>query len=882
MLRSKIIIVIAAKLMLLSLLLQPEAGHAQEPGTTEPVVDELLLSFSYPSAGRVFVMGRYDYESQRMHLPVVEIFSLLEIYLRTNQEKDTITGTYLVGGDKFAINFKTYTVTVGKNQKEFSSEWMSKGAYDYYLAVEVFEEMFDMVFTYNLSNLSLSLDTPHVMPVVDKSNRQAARDRIESLSLGRSYYPLGYERQRSFLKPGFMDYNIGITSQPESMKQDYNFQLVAGIEALGGEVRARNAFGYSSNEGWFRRYGNINWKYSVRDLSAFSSVQVGQINTRGLQTQQINGISVTNNPIEPRQAYGETTIDGNTQPDAEVELYLNNELIDFTTSDAQGYYRFNVPLRYGSTSLRTQVYTSDGQLIVNENEIQVPFTFLPKGDLTYNVQAGYMEYDSRIQNFGMQKAANADISYGLNNWLTTKVGMEYNDVDLKIPALYSSTTARVLKHYLLNIEYVPSYFYRAQSSVVFNSNRSVSAVYTNYEDISRFNLRGAEHQFSGNIYTPLPFSFLNAGIRLSVDHTKLSSITETRFRSDVFSQFGPFNLRFNYSDNLVKSERDLTLTGGTMTGALTYKFTRRSGLKALAGSFIRMSAIYNRQRKSIQQYDMQVSKSVFNRGQFTVGFSRLVPSSQNYLQIGFNIDLGGRVRSSTTGVTNFSSSNITQSLRGSVGYDNRFDEWQAIDRQQVGKAGASVVLFIDNDNSGNYSDGDEVIPYPAIKLNRSAQMNVSKNGIVRISQLQANYRYNLEIDRGEIPNPLYMPAKDKFSFIADPNQFKTIEVPFYRSGAIEGYVYYNKDEVKEGLGGLRLTIKGIDRDFETKIRTFRGGSFYALDIPPGRYTLEVDPEQLAYIGAAARDGVFKFEVEAKAQGDYLDDLELILIPQGDQ
>lgn len=847
----------------------------------DSLIDDLLLSFNYPSVGQVFVLGKYDYNSQNMFIPVIEMFSILGIYVEPSNSgtQGYINGTFLIGGEPYSFDFKNYKVKVGKVEKIFSADDMFESPLDSYASVKIFEEMFQMIFNYSLNNLSLTLNTSLTMPVVDKSSRDAARERIERLSRSRSFYPLEYGRKRSLLSAGFLDYNVGIASQFQSIiQQDYTFQMVGGIEALGGEVQASNSFAYSEVGGWSNRYGNISWKYSVRDTPILSSIQIGQISTRGLQSQQINGVSFTNNPIEPRWLYGETVVDGNAQADSEVELYLNNELIDFAISDAQGYYRFNVPLRYGTTSLRTQVYTTDGQLIVNQKEIQIPFTFLPKGNLSYNIQAGLIDRDGGIQNYGETKAANADLSYGISNWLTTKVGLEYSDIDVDTPLIYGSATARVFQQYLLNMEFVPSSLYRAQSSVVFNSNHSISAVYTYFDGISRFNRNGAEHQLTTNIYSPIPLKFLNAGLRVSADYTKISSFSETRLRTDFFSQLGPFNLRLNYSDRLIASKSSLNLTGGTLTSALTYKFNRRSGLKFLAGSFLRTSMTYNNLSKSIQQIDLQLSKTVLQRGQLSLGFSRVIPSKQSFLQAGFNIDLGGKVRSSTTGRSNFSSSSITQSFRGSIGYDDNFNEWQAVDRQQVSKSGASVVMFVDNDNDGSYSKGDEIIPYPAIKLNRTAQVEVSKKGIVRLSQLQSNYRYNLEIDRGQIPNPLFLPEKDKFSFIADPNQFKTIEIPFYRSGVIEGMVYQNIDGNEEGVGGLRLFVSGIDRDFQKTIRTFRGGSFYSLDIPPGRYTLEVDPVQLGYTGTVPRDGILEFQIKATSEGDFLNDLEIVLIP----
>ena len=865
--------------LLIWLLVLPFDAAKAKPGVKcDPEPSELLLSFSYSSIDRVFVMGKYDYGCDQLFLPVLEMFDHLEINKRTDGANGTIAGTYLIGGDAYTINFKTYGITVGGNSKSYPDRWMQIDESDYYISTDIFREMFDMSFSLSLSNLSITLSTPHEMPVVEKERRSAARQTIGDLRIERSFYPLKYGRDRSLLSAGYIDYNLGIVSQPSSLGQDYNFQFEGGIEALGGQLMARNSVGHANDGGWYRRNGTVRWKYEVRDLQAFSALEVGQISTGGLLSEQVNGIRLTNQPVEYLQLYGETVVDGSTEPHSEVELHLNNELVDFTVSDARGYYRFNVPLRYGSSQLRIKSYTPDGRLQESEKEIRVPFSFQRKGDLTYNVQAGLLRNNGTFRADGDEKALNADVNYGVSSWLTMSAGLAYSDYHSNQASLYSSATARLLQKYLVNLDIAPSYFYRAQTSTIFSRDQSISAVYTYFDGPSRFNQTGAEHQLSGNIYSPLPFRFLNAGFRLSFDHTKFSELDETRFQTDLFSQIGPFNVRMGYRDRLVSSDNEFMLTGGTLTGSLTYRINRRSALNVLAGSFLRSSVVYDRRSNRIQQYDLQLSKGFFKRGQFTMGFSRLISSGQSYLQIGLNFDFKGKVRSSSRARTDFSNPAFMQTFRGSFGFDDNFSQWQTSDRQQVGKAGASVVLFVDNDGNGILTDSDDIIPHPAVRLDRPTQMQMSNDGVIRLSQLQSNHRYNLEIDRGAIPNPLYLPVDDKFSFIADPNQFKRIEIPFYPSGVIEGVVSIESGDRKGGVGGLRVTIKGVTREFEQTIKTFRDGSFYLLDIPPGGYELTLDDDQLGFLNAEPVNEHYTFEIKAVSDGDFIDDLNVILVP----
>lgn len=54
-----------------------------------------------------------------------------------------------------------------------------------------------------------------------------------------------------------------------------------------------------------------------------------------------------------------------------------------------------------------------------------------------------------------------------------------------------------------------------------------------------------------------------------------------------------------------------------------------------------------------------------------------------------------------------------------------------------------------------------------------------------------------------------------------------------------------------------------------------------MDIPPGRYTLEVDPGQLDFLGLVPFDGITEFEIRSLADGDFVEDINIILVPPGE-
>ncbi len=854
-------------------------AHAQTDDT-----DEVLLIFSYQGVGRVYVTSLYDYRSDQMMLPVTELFSLLDInYRRGREQSNVVEGTFLTNGKPYSINFDNFTVTYDDRRFEYDADRMMAGNLDFYLAPEVFNEVFGMDFTVNLNALTLSLVSQNLMPIEERRQREQARSRIEDRSFEREFNPLLYGRNQDVFRTGFLDYNIGAASLVNEQRQNYSYNFIGGTEFLGGDLQGSHTGGYTADGEWFNRTSNFRWRYVLRDNPFISTIQAGQLTTGGLSPVRIRGISVTNEPIESRQLYGSYVVEGTAEPESEVEIYFNNRLLDYTRADALGYYRFEVPLRYGTTRLETRIFTPSGELRVSERQIQIPFVFIPRGTTQYSIQAGLGDrtFEPDMEN---SQNVHGNLAYGLTNWLTTRVGVEYNDFESSTPSVYGSASARVFSQYLLNVDVVPNSFYRAQTNVIFASSRSLSLSYTYFEGLSRFNNRQADQQLSANVYTPVPFlSSISAGTRLSADHILFPWGSETRYSTDLFFRLMNVNLRFNYRDVFTRVGGENRPGSGQMTGSASYTIPRQSVLpRPFRGLSLRGSAVYDQRFDGIRQVDVQITRSLFRNGRFTFGGTRQFQSGLTIVQAGLNLDLGGRARSSSDFRSASGNYTARQTFRGSIGFDDNFGRLQATDRQQVGRAAASVVMFIDNNNSGTFDEGDEILPHAAVRLDRSANARVGRDGVVRLTQLQSYYRYNLEINRNAIPHPLLVPAVDKFSFIADPNQYKRIEIPFYRSGVIDGTVSVKRGDETEGQGGMRLFMTGIDNDFSETVRTFYGGGFYAMDIPPGRYRLEVDPTQLDFLGVVHYDGEKEFEIRSLADGDFVEDIRILLVPEGEE
>jgi len=843
-------------------------------------VEDFKLIFSHPAVGRVYVGSLYDYQRNRFFLPVVELFNRLEIRYQRGSGRNILEGIFLTGGETYTMDFDRRTIRLGRNTYTFGSDDMFVGATDYYLSPQVFQTVFDMFFDVSLQTLGIRLETPHTMPLAERKQRESRQSELvrNGTQMGQQGFPLRFPKRRDLFQTGFLDYQVSTVGSFDDPTRNLAYTFTGAAHVLGGGLQGTLAGSYDAILGVTQKADQVSWRYAMNPNPWLTDVTIGQIGTKGLQNERVMGLSITNEPVEPRQIYGTYQVDGRVDPESDVELYMNNTLIDFTTADANGYYRFDVPLRYGTSRLQTRIITPNGELRVRDQEFQVPFVFLPVGTVSYNAEAGRIDSQIGIDD-EEAFAMHGNVGIGITDWLTARVGTDHQTRPGEVPKPYAVASARLLGSYLVNIEAVPDAFYKAQTAVVFPTSHSLAVAYTYFDGESRYNRQDALHQVSGSAY--LPVRILNAGIRGSAEGFVFDNRSAWRLSSDVFTRVGRLNLRVNYSEQVSFLPEGRQWSGGLMRSSATVSMPKGSGFAGLfGGAFVRTSTTYDIRRKELRQVDGQLSQSVGRTGRFTLGVSHLMPQGITLAQVGLNLDLGGKARSSTDYRGRKNQHQYRQSVRGSIGLDSRNTHLMFTDRAQVGGGASTITLFVDNSGSGTYEPdkGDELLPYNAIRLDRSALARVDRDGRVRLTQLQSYHTYNLEVNRRALPNPLLVPGVDLFSFVADPHQFKPIEIPFYRTGVIDGVVGMRRNGAFDGIGGLRLLLTGLDRDYTETIHSFQEGGFYAMDIPPGRYTLQADTSQLAFLDAIQLGGAITVTVESRPNGHYLEGIQVVLVP----
>ncbi len=285
-------------------------------------------------------------------------------------------------------------------------------------------------------------------------------------TIGRSY-PL--------FKFGMADWSA-IATEEINGKSETTLNLALGSMIAGGEANA--SFYYNSNNPFSEKQQYYLWRYVNNDFTPMRQVMVGKIVTNAISSiyNPVIGVQFTNTPTTYRRSFGTYTLSDKTEPGWIVELYVNNVLVDYIKADASGFFTFKVPLVYGNSIVKLRFFGPWGEERTREQNINIPFNFLPENTLEYTLSAGIVEDSLR------SRYSRVNINYGLTRSLTLGGGIEYLSSVISGPAMpYMNASLRITNNLLLSGEY--TYGVRAKGTLSFllPSNLQLDLNYTWYD-----------------------------------------------------------------------------------------------------------------------------------------------------------------------------------------------------------------------------------------------------------------------------------------------------------------------------------------------------------------------------------------------------------------
>ena len=286
-----------------------------------------------------------------------------------------------------------------------------------YLNSVYFGKVFGLECNFNFRSLSVKVNSKIELPMIREMRQEEMRRNINRLkgdtkadtSVGRSY-PL--------FKFGTADWSA-LSTQDINGKADTRLNLSLGGMIAGGEATAN--LNYNNTDPFNEKQQYYLWRYVNNDFNALSQVLAGKIATHSISSlyNPVIGVQLTNTPTTFRSSFGTYTLSDRTEPGWIVELYVNNVLVDYVKADASGFFTFEVPLVYGNSMVKLKFFGPWGEERVREQNISIPFNFLPAKTIEYTASAGIVEDSVR------SRFSRINVNYGVTRSITVGGGIEY-------------------------------------------------------------------------------------------------------------------------------------------------------------------------------------------------------------------------------------------------------------------------------------------------------------------------------------------------------------------------------------------------------------------------------------------------------------------------
>ncbi len=812
-------------------------------------LEEIVVNLKY--AGLINQPTTAYYQNGNVFIPVSEIFDLLLIDNKIDRKNKNISGFYILPREKYLIDFNAKKAQRGDSTYIFTNRDFVEKDFDFFVDTKTLETIFDFRLVVDFSNLTVTLYTKNNLPVYQKYLREKSYSTIFNEKEQPEPSTEIVKRDKTNLSGGVLDYYLTSTFN-KGIKPYSTYQFGGGGELLGGNAQIVTSGSYFNNK-IYTSETNYLWSYDLEKNDYMSKISLGDFSFDGLIPSTSRGIQVTNEPLEPRRVYASYQIIDKAPPNYTIELYINDRLIDYTKSDASGNFKFKLPLSYGTTLIQLKYYGPDGEYYTDKKIYQIPFTLLPPKELNYKLSVG--KYAKTSKN-----TANAHAEYGITDWLTEQAGFDFIEDPLSRKGIfYNSLTSRFSDNYLLNILTAPNAYYTLSANALYYSQASFSMAFTNYEKNPVYNPAKLDNEFSTLFFVPFESGLNSYNINGGFRYARSSNLKRYDYSLGALANFGGFSPILNY--NLIQldygnevSNRSI-LTPGFL---LTIPWLS-STLGFLNGNIINSRLNYNLTDHKFENFSISFSSSVFKHGRIQISHQQNFLSNISTTQVQLIIEFPF-----TRSYTTVSDNSFSQSVQGAILYDDNYDKFNFMNRQQLGKSAVAMRMFLDENVDGVYENNEPLIKKGRVVLNNAGTMERGNDNILRIEELSPYTKYRAKIVESSIENPLWVPKYKNILFSSGPNKVRPIDIPFYVSGEIDGTVAKMVDNQKTAVAGMKVHIEGIDSDTKISINTFSDGSFYYFGLAPGKYKIYLDKSQLDYLGVTSSPA--EKEIELKPDG----------------
>ena len=820
-------------------------------GQEEPQYDEISVYIKIPYIG----IGEIDaaIKNEEIYLPVTDLFDFLKIRNVPSENLDLITGFFIQPEATYTIDRLNNRIIYSGKTYELEEGDLVRSETNLYLKSIYFGKIFGFNCNFSFRDLTVTIDTKLELPGIREMRQEEMRKNITRLK-GEMQVDTTVGRTYPGFRFGMADWTVYASEQNRGLSEG-RLNLALGAVIAGGEAMA--SFNYYSGSPFSEKQQDYLWRHVNNDRTFLRQIMAGKIATQATASiySPVIGIQLTSAPTTFRRSFGSYTLTDKTEPNWIVELYVNNVLVDYVKADASRFFTFEVPIVYGNTQVKLRFYGPWGEERTREQNISIPYNFLPHKEFEYTVSAGVVE-DRQWSRF-----SRASMSYGATRFLTVGGGAEYLSSVTSGPLMpFLDASLRITNNLILSGEY--TYGVRARGTLTYRlpSNIQLDLDYT-YFDRNQ---------------TAISYNYLEqrkAAISLPIRIKKFSAYSRLSYNQIIFPGSKYSTAEWLLTGSVLGVNANLTTFGIFTEHFSPNVYSNLSlGVRLPAGFMLLPQVQYTYTGHEFLSGKVSLEKRIFEKGYMNVSYEQYFESKLRLGEVGLRYDFsfaqtGASVRQSNKQTT------FVQYARGSLINDGKTDYHKADNRTNVGRGGISIVAFLDLNANGIRDAGEPKASGLNVRTNGGRIERSEKDTIIHILGLEPYVKYFLELDEGSFDNISWRIDKKTIAVITDANMLKLIEIPVQIKGEAAGMVNLEDNGVKSGLSRIIVNFYNSANALAGRALTEEDGYFSYFGLAPGAYHVRIDTVQLRKLKMTSSPDSLVFKIMANIEGDYVEGLD---------
>ena len=833
-----------------------EGGASDQINFIERPDDDLLIVEVVVDETAVLDPGIIIYaDEDGIVLPLAVMTDLFGFPINVNASTGVASGWFINKNNTFDLKPPYQQVMIAGETIDIPPGSIENHYDDIFVRQELFEKWFSVKTTLNFNELRLYVEPLEDLPFQAQAERRERWDRLQNQARSpggvkpENVVELPYKK---YAPPTIsLNHTLDVSDSNNGSEVQTTHNVQSQGDVLGMNLRLTGSYRTSSvNE---NEVDSLRATLSKRDFDGTllgplqaTQFEIGDVRGAALPLapsgKDGRGISFSNRPVNCARSAVGFVIDGFGPVGYDVEVYRDDQLLDFQTIGSDGQYLFDdINLRAGFNFFRVILYGPNGEQEERFERFYLGRSNVNPGEFQYEFSALQSEtplYDPENDGEKQTPGAVSFIGeYGLNEFATLNTTLfQGRSGDQVIRGAGVGATLSAANTFTeFNVFQTEDNARSVELNVTGNLSPTLSwqfghITHNNYD----IDVRSIKRNTSLAVFKQLSLGALGRG---SVSFRAQERKSDTNIVSQSFLGRGSANIfGWNLSNDL-----EYTRQVSSEIDDLRGRFTVR---KRLPFGLVRGRLGYSLddQYKGLENYDMQLQKRISQdlvlnsilsgnlRGERDVRFQSALDWELEKFRLRFDASVSD-TKDYSAGV-NLAYNFVPQSMTG--------------DYKMTGStldiSSGTVLLrpFVDLNQNGIYDEDEptlEGVEFENKLRGRKAKSN--ENGVAALGGIAPDVPNRIEIEQETLPDIYLIAQKQDFYVLGKRGVNGPIDFPMDKLGEIAGTLYGVDPETQEMIPLENVDIYLLDDTGEViaEATTEFDGFYLFPSLPMGSYEM---------------------------------------------